>query len=63
MYKFPLDITKDVLTKNNLKSITLMNILDDPTTPPRLIVDRGEDTERYIDGEEEIDKFVETLKQ
>jgi hypothetical protein len=63
MNKFPLDITKDILALNNLKSITLMSVVNDTSTPPRLILDRGEETEKIIDGEEEINKFIENIKK
>jgi hypothetical protein len=59
MKKYPLDITKEDLLRNGLKSITYIN---EGTPNPRVILDRGEYTEKIIDGEEEISKLIETLK-
>ena len=59
MYKFPIEITKEDLSRNGLKSITLIN---EGGLQPRIILDRGEETERIIDGEDEITKIIKTLK-
>jgi hypothetical protein len=59
MDKFPIEITKEDLSRNGLKSITLIN---EGELQPRLILDRGEDSERIIDGEDEITKIIKTLK-
>jgi hypothetical protein len=62
MYNFPFEITEEILIKNNLKSVTLIGDLNESSTPPRLIIDRGVDTEKNIDGEEEINNFLNKLK-
>jgi len=59
MKKYPINVTKEDLLRNGLKSMTYIN---EGTSKPRVILDRGEDTEKIIDGEEEISKLIETLK-
>jgi hypothetical protein len=59
MNTFPIEITKTDLENNGLKSVTW---IAEGTLSPRLIIDRGEKTEKTIDGIDNINYFIKKLK-